>query len=262
MLFSSIGSIYGFMKSTELTMKWQQRSNDYNPYRKGEEDDPERKSLRDSAESVRKGNIAYALNARLNAGSELTSDELAYLKANHPQLYQEAMELKQERAAYKKELEECETKDEVDELKSRKMQQFLAAAKTIQNNPSLPEGAKKAQLEKILKRVMNIQSEHVTFIKSKEYADLPRKAELEENEKERKKDTDSPADEVESEGPSADPDFEDLRRELTKVTGKNNADEKPVKKASPKQEEVKIYTAKGDAKPVEVKQAQKLTVKA
>lgn len=262
MLFSSIGSIYGFMKSTELTMKWQQREKNYNPYRKGEEDDPERKSLRDSAESVRKGNIVYSLNARLNAGGELTDDELAYLKTNHPQLYQEAVEIKQERAAYQKELESCETKDDVKELKSRKVQQYLSAAKTIQNNPSLPLGEKQTQLEKILKRVMSTEREHVAFIKSKTYAGLPRKAELEEKEKRAKEkhSDDSSADEAEPERLSLDPTFDDLRRELTKPVGKNSPDEKP--NPSPKQEEVKTYNAKGDVKPIEIKQEKKLEVKA
>lgn len=184
MTFPTItGTIYSSMKMTELNMKWQQRK--ANPrLAKEKEEDPQRARMREDLENMRKGNILSSINSKLNAGAELTDEELAYLKQNSPGLYREAMEVKREREAYEKALKRCKTKDEVERLNANQMQKYLSQAKTVSNNPSLSKGEKRAQLEKILKRVMGIQSEHLKFVATKEYAELPR--EYEEKKKEKK----------------------------------------------------------------------------
>ena len=185
------GSIYNSLKLMKLGIKWQQRKAD--PTKpKEDEEDPQRaqleKHLQDQLESTNKSNILAAIDGKLKAGGELTKEELEYLKVHNPKLYEEAMEIKREREAYKHALKNCKTKDEVERLNTNKLNQFLGEAKAIRNNPNLPKGVKVAQLEKILRRVMGIQTEHNRFIQSKAYQDLPREEELRE-EKEKKKDT-------------------------------------------------------------------------
>lgn len=183
------GSIYNSLKLMNLGIKWQQRKAD--PTKpKEDEEDPQRaqleRRLQEQLESTNKSNILAAIDGKLKAGGELTKEELEYLKANNPQLYEEAMEIKREREAYKHALKNCKTKDEVERLNTNKMNQFLSQAKTISSNPNLSKGEKKAQLEKILRRVMGIRVEHNRFIQTKEFQDLPREEELRE-EKEKKK---------------------------------------------------------------------------
>ncbi len=177
------GSIYNSLKLMKLGIKWQQRKAD--PTRpKEDEEDPQRaqleKRLQEQLESTKKSNILAAIDGKLKAGGELTKEELEYLKAHNPKLYEEAMEIKREREAYKNALKNCKTKEEVERLNTNKMNQFLSQAKAIRNNPNLPKGEKVAQLEKILRRVMGIQTEHNRFIQTKAYQDLPREEELRE----------------------------------------------------------------------------------
>ena len=177
------------MKIAKLNMKWQQRQSA--SFRaKEKQEDPERARMREDLEQMRKSNILSGINSKLNAGAKLTDEEMAYLKQNNPQLYQEALEVQREREAYEKALKKCKTKDEVERLNANRMQMYLSQAKAVANNPSIPQGEKKAQLEKILKRVMGVQSEHIEFTASKEYADLPR--EYEEEKKKKKQDEDGP----------------------------------------------------------------------
>ncbi len=197
------GSIYNSLKLMKLGIKWQQRKAD--PTKpKEDEEDPQRaqleKHLQDQLESTNKSNILAAIDGKLKAGGELTKEELEYLKVHNPKLYEEAMEIKREREAYKQKKKNCKTKDEVERLNTNKLNQFLSQAKTISSNPNLSKGEKKAQLEKILRRVMGIRVEHNRFIQSKAYQDLPREEELRE-EKEKKKakvnDTEQPEQERE-----------------------------------------------------------------
>lgn len=186
MFLPMVGSIYNSLKTTELEMKWQQRKKDPN-WESMDERSREIARLQETAADVRKSNVTSAINGKLMAGAQLTDQELAYLKQTNPQLYQEAMQISQERRAYEKELENCETKDEVEEKKAAKMQQLLSQAKTISSNPNIPEGEKYKQLTKISARTMGICSEHNRFLKTLRYAQLPREYELEREKKEREK---------------------------------------------------------------------------
>lgn len=186
MFLPMVGSIYNSLKTTELDMKWQQRKKDPN-WESMDERSKEIARLQETAADVRKSNVISAINGKLLAGAQLNDQELAYLKQTNPQLYQEAMQISQERRAYEKELENCETKDEVEEKKAAKMQQLLSQAKTISNNPNIPEGEKYKQLTKISARTMGICKEHNRFLKTLRYAQLPREYELEREKKEREK---------------------------------------------------------------------------
>lgn len=215
MLLPFTGTIYNSMKIAQLNMKWQQRKDNPNLMQKQDED-PQIRMLKKSAENVRKSNIISAIDGKLKAGGELSDDELAYLKAHNPQLYQEAMEIRQERAAYKKALENCETKEDVERLNSNRIQSALSQVNSIRGNPNIPQGAKVGLMEKIMRRMMGIQSEHQKFIRTKEYADLPREEDLKEEEAKRKNKDSAVSEETELQNPEEKPseELEELRKEL------------------------------------------------
>ncbi|MCI8441038.1 MAG: hypothetical protein HFG27_00705 [Provencibacterium sp.] len=215
------------MKLMGLNMKWQQRQSA--AFRaKEKQEDPDRARMREDLENMKKSSILSGINSKLNAGAELTDEEMAYLKQNNPQLYQEALDIKREREAYEKALKKCKTKDEVERLNANRMQMYLSQAKAVANNPSIPQGEKKAQLEKILKRVMGIQSEHMKFTATKEYADLPR--EYEEEKKKKKAEKNEPRLEKKDLVPN---DFKEVKELLEKALSEAQeaADSAPAEKA-------------------------------
>ena len=82
-------------------------------------------------------------------------------------------------------MESCKTKEEVEKLKLSKMNSFLAEAKSVKNNPNIPEGKKKELMEKILRRTMGIQDEYMEFVRSGRYKELPTEEELAEEKREK-----------------------------------------------------------------------------
>lgn len=185
MFMPVIGSLYSSMRNMQLNMQWQKRKNNVR-LPKGVEEDPQIEQFKRQMVDTRKGNAIAALDGKLKAGGLLTDDELEYLRTNSPELYQKAIEIRREREQYKKELENCKTKDDVEKLNAGKMQRFLSAVHNINGNPNITSGKKRELLEQITRRLMGVLSEHSAFTKSKEYADLPREAELREEEKRRK----------------------------------------------------------------------------
>lgn len=191
MSFPVMGSVYNLMKMTELNAKWKQNKDNPNKLKKNkEEEDPQMrqiKQFKEDLERMRKGNIISNLDTKLKSGGMLTDEELEYLKANNPELYQEAIDIKREREEYKKQLQSCKTKEDVEKLKANKMQNFMTAVHAIKGNPNIPKGKKVELLDKILRRSMAIEDEHVKFIQSKDYEELPTEEEINEESKKRKK---------------------------------------------------------------------------
>lgn len=142
--------------------------------------------FQEQARDIRESRERADLDAKLKSGQELTAEEIEYLRRNDPQALKEYEETRQQRKAYKEALKHCDSKEEVERLKLTKMGQFMAQAKEISNNPNIPKGAKKAQLEKILKLIACVQDEHLKFVKSLQYQQLPDKDREEDGERERK----------------------------------------------------------------------------
>ena len=166
-----IGSVFQSIRMMGLSMKWQQRKADPTMPREGE--DPQAAMLRKQASDTRKSNAIASIQSKLDSGGELTPEELEYLRINAPTLYEEAMQIKRERAQYKQQLANCKTREEADQLYINKMQGYLSAARTISSNPNLSVAEKKGQLERIARRMIGIQTEQKIFIKNGDYARLP-----------------------------------------------------------------------------------------
>lgn len=186
-MFPIIGTIRSAVKLAELDNKWQQKK------QKGgkafsKEMDPMTKQImqyKEDLEKMRENRELSAITAKVKAGEGLTPDEIEYLQKNNPQMYKEYMEVKSEKEAYERELKSCRTKDDVERLKLNRMSSFMAQAKSVMNNPNIPEGAKLALMEKILMKTMGVQKVHMKFVQSSYYKSLPTDEELAEETKEK-----------------------------------------------------------------------------
>lgn len=228
------GSIYDSLKGMKLNIKWQQRK--ANPLmEKGLNANPVIADMQKQAESTRKANAILNIDGKLKAGEELTDDELEYLRANSPELYKKAMEIKREREEYKRELAKCKTKEDVERLNMQKMQSFISEVSSIRGNANIPKGKKVELLDQILRRAMGILSEHRTFIKSKEYAELPREIEIEDDKNEKKRNKLNAGDEVNND--VAKEFFDNIKKQKNELLGVENSnaslgDSEDIPKAS------------------------------
>lgn len=180
-LFLPGGSLQSAMRTMKLEMQWQQRTQNMQQKKQKISDDPEiaRKQreverLQEQAADARKGNLIAGMDAKLKTGQSLSQEEMDYLKVHNPQLYQEAVQIRQEREQYKRELENCRTQEDVEKLKARKLQGFLSQSKTIMQNPNIPKGKKQELMDKILRRLMMVEQEQRTFVASDRYQTLPK----------------------------------------------------------------------------------------
>ena len=168
------------LRTQKLEMMWNQRKKDITKKQPLNQDpevarrQAEVARLQEDAMRVRKGNIIAGMDAKLKAGQSLSPQELAYLKENSPALYEEAVKLQAEREQYKKELENCRTQEEVEQLKARKLQGFLNTTQTIMQNPNIPKGKKQELMDKVLRRLMMVELEHRQFVGSDRYQTLPK----------------------------------------------------------------------------------------
>lgn len=124
---------------------------------------------------MHESNFQQELQAKLDSGQELTPEEEQYLEKVNPDALKEHEKLKEEVAAYRKQLQNCRTKKDVEKLKLYKMGQFMSEVKTISNDPLIPKAKKKAMLEQILKRTYAIEKEHNDYTKTPEYQAKPDK---------------------------------------------------------------------------------------
>lgn len=124
---------------------------------------------------MHESNFQQELQAKLDSGQELTPEEEQYLEKVNPDALKEHEKLKEEVAAYRKQLQNCRTKRDVEKLKLYKMGQFMSEVKTVSNDPHIPKAKKKAMLEQILKRTYAIEKEHNDYTKTPEYQAKPDK---------------------------------------------------------------------------------------
>lgn len=167
-----IGTVYQSGKLAALDQKWQQKKTDISKGNK-QEMDPQIKQFYEDLKRMKESSRLSEISAKLKAGEVATPEELEYLKRNNPQMYQEAMEVVKEREAYERQLRECKTKEEVEKLRFSKMGSFMAEAKSVMNNPNIPEGEKTKLMEKLLKRTNNVVQTHMNFVASAAYKQLP-----------------------------------------------------------------------------------------
>lgn len=186
MMLPIVGSIRNTVNLAVMDSKWQQKKKNGGVLK--EEMDPQARQImqyKEDLAKMRESKQMASIDAKLNSGGLLTPEEITYFQNKCPEKYREYVELKNEREAYKRQMESCKTKEEVEKLKLSKMNSFLAEAKSVKNNPNIPEGKKKELMEKILRRTMGIQDEYMEFVRSGRYKELPTEEELAEEKREK-----------------------------------------------------------------------------
>lgn len=190
------GTIRNAVKLAQLDSKWQQKKQSGKIFEK--ETSPQMQMLKqyqEDLQKMRKSNEMSSITAKMKAGEDLTPEEIAYLQKNHPDIYREYMELKEEKEAYERQLKNCKTKEEAERLKVNKMNGILSQAKSVMNNPNIPKGAKVGIMEKLLMKAMGIEKVHQLFVESGQYAELPTDEEYAEEKKQESEEISLPEEE-------------------------------------------------------------------
>lgn len=182
-------TINSMLKMTQMSMKWEERKNNI-----GKEvnenkstmqaEPPEIKRMKEIVENNKKASYISGIQIKLKSGGTLTDEELNYLKANNPQMYKDAVEIAAERERYKRELENCRTKEEADRLNFNKIGSFLSQARVMSASNNGKACSVQA-MDKIMAKIMGIKVDFEKYVKSGAYDSLP--SEEDENNKKKVK---------------------------------------------------------------------------
>lgn len=167
------GTLQNNVKNTELKMKFEQRKQNTMENNSKSEHQIKVDQFESELEKFQDDNKISGIDSKLKLGGELTDKELEYLREKNPELYKKALAIKEERKQYKKSLESARTKEEVERIKSNKMQTFLSEASSVKNNPNISSEKKEEFLEQLNRRMAGISKEHAKFKASMEYQKLP-----------------------------------------------------------------------------------------
>ncbi len=162
------GSLHNHIKQVELTQRFEQKKQEQTLNKSIEEMTERQQLIQDlerQAEDIRKNSKIASIDSKLKAGGAPTAQELNYLKENNYQLYTKAVEVIEERRAYRKSLEAAKTKDDVSRINGLKLNQFTTELSAAKGDFE--------KTEQISRRFMGVMSEHTTFVASKRYEDLP-----------------------------------------------------------------------------------------
>lgn len=111
---------------------------------------------------------------KMKMGHPLSDNEMKLLAKHAPELYKKAVQIKQEREQYRKELEQCQSKEDVQKVRERKFMQFSAEVSAIQHS-SMSKADKMAAMEFIAMRMTNVENEMQSFMATSRYQRLPEK---------------------------------------------------------------------------------------
>ena len=107
------------------------------------------------------------IRQKLMAGGRLTAEEKAFLRRYAPKLYEQAMAMERERAAYEERLKRCRTKEEAERVKNEKMMEMaegededrelqmmrMAQTKAAEDDAAPAVNRKPSQVEQEKKRI-------------------------------------------------------------------------------------------------------------
>lgn len=128
--------------------------------------------IKELKEAIESDNLKR-IQTMMKFGIKLSDKEMEYLKENAPWLYDKAKRIEKEREEFKRELEQCKTKKEVERVWSTKISLCLQEARAVESCPGLSEEEKEDKLEFIGMRMAAIDQEHSEFIKTPQYHMLP-----------------------------------------------------------------------------------------
>ncbi len=181
--FSKISSLSGYMKNMKLQTKWNRKkeTNDFESQSKKSELQRKNEMFKASYLEQREENkvdeALQTINNKIAAGTDLTPNEMQYLKSKNPIMYQKLMAAEAEKKNYEKELKDCKTKEEVEKLKMSKVSSAMSAINSVKSNPNIPEGTRLSIAQGEMKRLQDLEKIADKFEKSGDYAKLPTDAE-------------------------------------------------------------------------------------
>lgn len=186
-MFMVSGTIKSAVNLAQMDQKWQQKKARPTKRERNRELTAQERQLQqyqEDLERMREQSRQAEITNKLKAGYTLTNEEITYLRRNNPEALKEYEEVKQERAAYEKQLKSCKSKEETEKLKLTKMGSFMAETKAISNDPYIPKSKKIQLLEKLQEKAAGVQAVHQDFTETLRYQQLP------ESEDERRKTAD------------------------------------------------------------------------
>ncbi|MBR1659554.1 MAG: hypothetical protein IJ705_04485, partial [Oscillospiraceae bacterium] len=177
--FSTIGSINQYAKGAALRLRWEikKQSGDVTGHSKSLNNLPGTANAADGEKEHTNDDKLSEIMQKVYAGRKLSPEELEYLQAKSPELYQKVRDMEQEHKSYENELKNCKTREDVQRVKLSHIGKSLATVKSVENNPNITTEKKleTAQLENA--RVNGIELRTEAFVHSATYKALPTEAE-------------------------------------------------------------------------------------
>lgn len=171
-----ITSLNIYAKNMKMAARWQERqvTADYAPDETAFVDHSfQNKVGENDQRPERSEQMEMDIEIKLNAGKKLSAEEMLYLKTYAPNTYQKAKTILQERNAYEKALESCQTKDEVEQLKARYAAAAAERIRAIWKTPGLSRRNKRELLKMEHMRAAALDDSMYEFVKSQKYEMLP-----------------------------------------------------------------------------------------
>lgn len=121
---------------------------------------------------VEETDVLGKIKDKISGGKELEEEEIHYLEMNVPEMYEDYLEVMQERKTYMEQIKACRTKKEVKELHKRKVDTYMGLVQKAGPNgkASREEGWK--YLEKLLSRVAAAEDVYRKYKSSTEFKNL------------------------------------------------------------------------------------------
>ncbi len=172
--FSTIGNINAYTKNLKLRTMWdmKKRSGNVTAHQ-----DTGKNWIMEDLERQRENEKLSRITSKVLNGKKLTSEEREYLRSKNPQAYQQLLNSEQEQKAFERELRRCETKEDVQRLKTARINAALSVVKSVDNSPYISSEQALGIAVAELAKVQAYERITLKFIKSGEYDELPTEAE-------------------------------------------------------------------------------------
>jgi hypothetical protein len=152
------GTVTSAVQLQAQNNKWQQKKESGDALSKKERNERESWTREDwlkhdyeqQAAQNRENGKRNNIDSKIMAGGSLTPEEEKYLELESPATLQKYREMKAEKKAFKEKLENCKTKDEVQEVKTETLGEYAASMKKVENDPYIPLSAKLAKAQELL----------------------------------------------------------------------------------------------------------------
>ncbi len=172
--FFTIGNISAYTKKLKLQTMWDMKKRGGNV---ASHQDAGSNWIMEDLERQRENDKLSRITNKILNGRKLTSEEREYLRSESPQAYQQLLRSEQEQKAFEGELRRCETKEDVQRLKTDRINAALSVVKSVENSPYISSEQALGIAMAELAKVQAYERITLEFIKSGEYGQLPTEAE-------------------------------------------------------------------------------------